>query len=205
MTAIFLSAAVVLISATSGICLAEDQKTLRLQNATPDTFDNTSEIRDIYGPIVLPEPFNWLPYLTALLAILFFCIFFIFYLKKRKPSVAASVPPHETALAELVHARRYIENNHSLQYAQRISEILRTYIERRFQIRVTRQTTVEFLMEAQRDQDGQLYGYRESLKKCLELCDLAKYARKAATRANMEDMEESVRFFIKDTVEAKEE
>ncbi len=205
MTAIFLSAAVVLISATSGICLAENKNSLRLQNATPDTFDKTTDVLDIYGPILLPEPFNWLPYLSALLVILLFCIFFIVYLKKRKPSIAASAPPHETALAELVEARRYIENNQSLQYAQRISAILRTYIERRFHIRVTRQTTVEFLLEAQRDQDSQLYRYKESLKKCLELCDLAKYARKATTRANMEDMEESVRSFIKDTVEAKEE
>ena len=180
----------------------DNQPPLQPQN---QQVHSSADIHDIYGPVMLPEPFNWIPYMLAFALILIAGGCFFFYFRKQKQIPEPAIAPHETALAELVQARKYIESDQSLQYSQRVSEILRVYIERRFNIHMTRQTTHEFLSLAQHEETGLLHHQRESLKRCLEQCDMAKYARKTVARTGLEEMESKVHQFIQETMEAKEE
>ncbi len=175
-----------------------------LQQKNQQAVDSSADIHDIYGPVMLPEPFNWIPYMLAFVLILIAGGCFFFYFRKQKQIPEPAIAPHETALAELVQARKYIESDQSLQYSQRVSEILRVYIERRFNIHMTRQTTHEFLSLAQREETGLLHHHRESLQRCLEQCDMAKYARKTVARTGLEEMESKVHQFIQETMEDKE-
>lgn len=168
-----------------------------------------TDIYDIYGPLPLPDPIGWLPFVIAgiLLIAILSLLLFLFY-KRKKKSVIPSIPPHVTALAELEKARKYLINNQSLIYAERISEILRRYIEKRFTISSTRQTTSEFLYTIQRTVSGDgsaLLPFRDELSKCMLQCDLAKYAHKTTDIASMEEMENGVQRFIDSTKPSEEE
>ncbi len=188
------------------ICLpvsAIGQNDLMLQhpNTPPATAKN--HFYDIYGPVLLPDPVNWALYIAAgvaAAAVIALAVFFLKRRKKKKPETV--VAPHQAALAELASARAYLERGQSLLYAQRISEILRDYIEKRFSIRSTRQTTSEFLLSIQAEQESKparLLPFEKSLAHCLNQCDLAKYACKTTGREQMEEMEKSIRCFIEDT------
>jgi hypothetical protein len=165
-------------------------------------FMSAEDIQDIYGPLPLPEPSAWPLYLAAALggAILLGLLFF--YLKNKTKKELPRIAPHQTALADLQAARSYLEEEHSLFYAERVSEILRHYVEQRFAIHSTRQTTTEFLQSIRRGQGSTpaLLPHAESLQLCLEQCDLAKYAHKPANIKQMEEIETSIRHFIEKTI-----
>lgn len=185
---------------------ADEHNMLKLQPGKQQSIDSAADIHDIYGPLILPEPLNLLPYLFVLLAIaLTLGCAFLLYSKRQKSTAPPPNAPHKTALAELALARKYIESNQSLQYSQRVSEILRTYIEKRFNIQMTRQTSTEFLSAIQEDKSGPLLENRDTLGRCLELCDMAKYARKTIDKSNLQEMEKSIQFFVEETMEAHEE
>ncbi len=159
------------------------------------------DIHDIYGPLPLPEPAVWPLYLAAVLGGVILLALLVYYLKSRKKKVSPRIAPHQTALADLRAARTYLDAEHSLLYAERISEILRRYVEQRFAIHSTRQTTTEFLQSIRGGQGSTpaLLPHAESLQVCLEQCDLAKYAHKPANIEQMEKIEISVRHFIEKT------
>ncbi len=189
-----------------GLGSADESNVLKLQPDGQQSIDSAADIHDIYGPLMLPEPINLLLYSMIFLAIvLLLGCAFLLYSKRQKSTVPPPDAPHKTALAELVLARKYIEKNESLQYSQRVSEILRTYIEKRFNIQITRQTTTEFLSAIQQDASLALLEYRDTLGRCLELCDMAKYAHKTIDKSNLLDMEKSIQLFVEETMEAREE
>jgi hypothetical protein len=166
------------------------------------------DIHDIHGPIALPEPLTWLYYVAAVLIILALLIIWFIVHRKRKPQTVHEIPIHETALAELARARKYLEQNLSLKYAQKASLILRNYLERRFDIHSTRQTTTEFLAsfdQLSSSSQAMLQPYRQSLQICLEQFDLAKYAHKTTEQETMEQLEESIRNFIQETTPKESE
>ena len=161
------------------------------------------EIYDIYGPLPLPDPINWLPYIIAgILLLLIASVLFYYFRKKKKTKIIPAVPAHITALTELELAREYRVNNQSLIYAERISEILRRYIEQQFNIGSTRQTTSEFLNSIQENTSSigsGLVAHRDQLCKCMQQCDMAKFAHKTTDKGSMEEMEDGVRQFIDST------
>ncbi len=166
------------------------------------------DIHDIYPPLLLPDQIPWVPWIIAGALLIIILLLLFFYLKRKKKTVIPSVPPHITALADLQRAREYLTNNQSLIYAERISEILRRYIEKRFTISSTRQTTMEFLQAIQlaaNNIGSELLPHKEELSRCMEQCDMAKYAHKTTDRANMEEMEDGVRRFIDSTKPSEED
>jgi len=166
---------------------------------TPAT---NEELRDILGPIPLPE--SQIPWLLAggiLLLLLAGALFF--FLRRRKKKEAPSLLAHEIALAELARARKLITAGKGLAYAQRLSALLRQYIESRFRVSSTRQTTAELLKRLQTG-DGateEIMVHLDPLQTCLQQCDLAKFAHLPPDQSAMESMESSVCHFIESTTE----
>lgn len=188
---------------------AAQDSDLVLQN-TPDQLQDThlSDIYDIYGPLPLPNQTNWILYgIAAVIVLLILAALYYLFIQKRTKPAVPPIPPQITALAALAQAREYLTSNQSLLYAERISEILRSYIEQRFNIRSTRQTTSEFLLSMQvehRNDHIQLLPHQDALKKCMQQCDMAKYAHKKADIETMEEMEKGVRSFIEETMVEEE-
>ncbi len=166
----------------------------------------SEEFYDIYGPLPLPGAPNWPLYLGAAAVAVILVALIVYYLRRPGSTPRQQIQPHTEALAELAQARDLLEENASVAYAARASAILRQYIEQRFALSSTSRTTGEFLAAveaAKSSADSPLHQHRQLLGAFLHQCDLAKYAGKTATRAQLEEMEHTVRRFIGATVEGQ--
>ncbi len=176
---------------------------LKLQNSIPQhpQAPQFEDIRDIRDPVPLPDQRDLLLPLILGGAILLVAVLLFLFLKRKKP-LPPPPDPGAIALAGLEAARTYMVEGQPLRYAGRISEILRSYIEERFHVRSTRQTTGEFLRCLTQDKDQAetpLHAHTGSLKDCLERCDMAKFAHNSPGNSDMELMENSVRSFVATT------
>lgn len=174
------------------------------KNATslqqPQPADQPKEIRDIYGPLELTEQAGMLLYggVIALLLLLAVAVFLL--LKIRKQSTTPPTPPWEKALSELTEARKLLTPDRALLYMDRVSLILRNYVESRFGIKSTRQTTREFLSTlGSSSADSSIRNCRAELQTCLEQCDMAKFAHQIPLQQNMEMMEGAIIGFVEKT------
>ncbi len=160
------------------------------------------QLRDIHPPIALPQEPNYLLITAALLG-LFLAIGLLFWFVRNRKKAPVVPLAHETALAELMRVRRIMDIDKSLQYATEVSNILRRYVEERFRIRTTRQTSSEFFSWLTSDGSGRGRLFSEehctALKECLTRCDMAKFARLNPGISDMEKMESAVSDFVEDT------
>jgi hypothetical protein len=165
------------------------------------------DIRDIKGPVALPDNSRYLLIAVAILAAIIIAGLIFWYLKKRSRPQAPPLPPDAVALAELEKAKILMTPEQSLVYADRISTILRQYIEARFQIHSTRQTTREFF---ERLKDGttiaevDIKNHAGDLQRCLEQCDIAKFAHGTPNSNDMMQMDGAARTFIETTRQKQE-
>ncbi len=175
---------------------------LNLQNA-PQPAQNSpqvEDIRDIRGPVPAADtPRFLIPALATIALLIIAALVFFFLKRRRKPTVRVS-PPDVLALAELDQARSLMAQ--PLVYAERLSALLRQYIESRFQIRSTRQTTREFfsgLKSGTTIAKVDITHHAGDLQECMEQCDLAKFAHGTPNQERMIGMDRAVRNFIETT------
>ena len=174
-----------------------NEDTLTLQKAPgQQTTTQTEALHDIHGPVPTSE---YPPYLReaaiVLLALLLLALL-VFFLKRRKKLQPPAVPPWDKALMELAEARQLMSSGQSLLYMDQAGQILRRYIELRFAIRSTRQTTQEFFARLKDSDHSPLIEYQTELRACLEQADMAKFAHLLADEGHMQQMEDAVRAFI---------
>lgn len=161
------------------------------------------QLRDIHPPLPLPEERSYALLIAGVLIVFLVlaALFWFFRLRKKKVLLPFA---HETALADLLRARSLMTPEQALRYADELSDILRRYIEARFRIRSTRQTTKEFfscLAGNPARTETLLKEHGDSLKECLGQCDMAKFALCTPDRSSMEKMEHAVQDFIESTRE----
>jgi Domain of unknown function (DUF4381) len=162
---------------------------------------NEEVLRDIQPPMLLPEDPNYLLIAAIIVSGFLFVVLLLWFFKFRKKTVVLP-GVHEVALTELVQLRKLMTQEHAALYAAKLSDILRSYIENRFQIPSSRQTSREFFQSLNNNSidTAMLFAqHTESLKRCLDQCDLAKFAQSIPTGQNMEQMESAVQQFIKAT------
>ncbi|WP_163335962.1 hypothetical protein [Desulfopila sp. IMCC35008] len=175
---------------------------LQLVKPPGQTADTTTPatLHDIHPPVDLPEPVPYILYGSIVLALLVALGLLLFWLQKKRTKPAPVIPPGILARSELMEARSLITDSTTLNYMSRVSDILRHYIEARFNLNPTRQTTREFFnSRAITEQESPLTPYRGELKQCLESCDLAKYAHRGAQVSQLQQMEETILGFINTT------
>jgi hypothetical protein len=162
------------------------------------------ELRDIYGPVATTERPPYLLIIGIICLVLLAAAAIIWFFKKRTTPAPPPVPPWEKALLELADARRWRSPERALAYMDRVSQILRSYIESRFAIQSTRQTTREFLQSLTAVGTAlPLQTHKSALQACLEQADMAKFAHHVPEIENLEKMEEAVTSFIKKTEPAE--
>jgi len=173
--------------------------------ATPQTGDVQQELRDIYGPVASAEPVNYalIAGIGAALAAILLIIYLFLKNKKTKPTPI--VPPWEKALSDLSRARSLMTPEKGLAYMDRASLILRTYIETRFGIKSTRQTTSEFLHGLDVKNHTELKPFKKELRLCLEQADMAKFAHHLSNIDSMIQMEEGITCLVNNTRPAADE
>jgi len=156
------------------------------------------DIRDIRGPkVVLP---TWiLPAVMAGVAILVLAIYR--YRRWRRNRRARILRPYEIALRRLEEIRILMQPVSAREFSTAVSDIVRSYIEQRFKIGVTRRTTEEFLRDLVDAANTSLVRHQSLLAEFLHQCDLVKFAGMALNVQNMESLSLSARAFVLATAE----
>jgi hypothetical protein len=139
------------------------------------------ELRDIPPPEELPPVRHWWPLWLAGIALAMLTVGSILGAWELKRCLTGPPPlplPHEWALGQLarIEALNLPASGQTERYHTLMSDVLRRYLEVRFQLPASKQTTPEFLASARSlPQLGQEQQTR--LREFLERCDLAKFAR----------------------------
>jgi len=178
--------------------------------STLDQGDDNIEIKDIKGPLSLPENVA-LQILLAVIVLLLTILGLAGFLYWRKISsnkkpIVVQLRPEEIALQELKRllAENLLARGEVKTFHLRISDILRYYIENRFGIRAPERTTEEFLTElsvAQLQKNSLLGSHKALLTDFLIHCDLVKFAKHEPTTAECEKTVSICREFIEETKE----
>ena len=148
--------------------------------------DTTQAFKPIIGPLKVPITFReMLPWILGSLAAIALIVTGIWYFRKRKkkepifqlkPKVA--LPPNEKALQEFekLRIKKLWQNGKIKEYHSELTEILRRYIEDRFQVPALEQTSAEIT--------GSLYNNADcsrntldKLNRLLILADMVKFAK----------------------------
>jgi hypothetical protein len=151
-------------------------------NALP--VDTTKEIKDIKAPLGVPfSILDYWQYILGFFGLIFiaFAVWYVIKLRKKQPlfgGFRAADPPHIIALRELdgLRAEKLWQQDKTKQYYTRLTEIIRTYIERRYEIDALEMTSDEILIalkNAQMDDFSQI----ELLQKMFQTADLVKFAK----------------------------
>jgi hypothetical protein len=176
-------------------------KPVPVQVTTTITEPDLKSLRDptvIEALPPLPEarPFPWL---GVGLGVLVAAVAALIYFRRRRTR-AALVPAEQWALREFDRLRALhlpekgkIERFHTL-----LANVVRRYLEKKFQLPARRRTTPEFLdvlQSAQKLSEPQ----RAFLRDFLRSCDLAKFARVDASEKECLDWADKVRAFIQES------
>ncbi len=165
--------------------------------AAPTTVE---PLHDIHGPV---ETVNYPPYillLTVLILAVPALVALYIFIKKRRRSTPPPILPWQKALNELAEARKSFSPKESLAYMEKISLILRHYIEARFAIPSTRRTTEEFLQNMRNFHgNSPLRQFLDDLQSCLEQCDLAKFAHCPPDDQTLSKLDQDITSFIRRT------
>ncbi len=165
------------------------------------------DVEDIIGPQNMPPP-ALAPLWWSLgggLFILSAALLAVRAWRRRAAPVAAAltIPAHEIAYAELKElvAQDLVGQGLLKPFYQRVSDILRRYIENRFGLHAPERTTEEFLHELQLAESLDKEQKR-LLEAFLTHCDLVKFAAHEPSAENIQNTFDTCRDFIEQTKEA---
>lgn len=145
--------------------------------------DTTREIKDIKPIMTVPYPWREkLPYILGGLLLLALLIFLaVKYSKRKKIELPIpqkpKIPAHVRAIDALknIESQKLWQNGFAKKYHIEVSDVVRAYIEERFDIRAMEQTS---------DETIKLFGknvidgvQKEKLKYLLQLADMVKFAK----------------------------
>jgi hypothetical protein len=180
----------------------------RVDTLTSDTTSVTiasvlpAKMQDING-LAPPETFpNWwlwiVPFALALAAVLAWVGVRLYrHYRRRQELAAAPLPPWEEALEALdaLPWREWIETGQFKRYYYALSEVLKHYIERRFEFDAAEQTTTEMLANMKLRK----IPLRDDIARFFGRSDLVKYAKTVPSPDEAESAIEEVRGFVRKT------
>jgi len=156
------------------------------------------DIRDIRGPKYLLPDWLWSALLggAVLLALSVYGLW-----RWRRSRVARVLLPYEIALQRLEEIAALMSPARAREFSIAVSDIIRLYIEQRFNVTATRRTTEEFLRDLLDSSDAALARHQGLLGEFLHQCDFVKFAALSLTQQNMESLRQSARAFVLATVD----
>jgi hypothetical protein len=175
--------------------------------ATPDvpaatkSSNSDEDIRDIRGPRnVLP---GWIvAALGAGVGVLALSIYL--YWRRRRNQRMRILLPYEVALQRLEDIRALMQPSRAREFSTAVSDVVRNYIEQRFEVAITRRTTEEFLRNLIEFPVPSLARHQSLLSDFLQQCDLVKFAAMSLADQSMESLHNSARTFVLATAKTEE-
>ncbi len=180
--------------------------TVKVRSLLPEDLTDVS-LHEIKPPVPLPRSFNirfWGGLIGGVLILAVIAGIILAKARKRRKAddPGPKIPAHEAAYEALDRlVQDDLINKGAVKiFYQRISAIVRHYIEDRFSLRAPEQTTEEFLgnMETARDFPGE---YQTLLRSFLNHCDLVKFAEYQPAPDDIQKTFDSCRAFIDGTAE----
>lgn len=178
--------------------------------------ENLEQIRDIKKPIEVQ--LSWLDYVKmhyqkVLIGLIILLVIFVLYkfLTREKPDVVVvkkakpKIAPHIIALNKLydLNGKQLWQNNKVKMYYTDLSEIVREYIENRFNVPALEQTTIEIISSIQHKSEINSE-QKAALKDLLQLSDMVKFAKFKTLANENSKMYESALNFIEVTKQIEE-
>jgi HAMP domain-containing protein len=160
------------------------------------------DIRDIRGPKAVPG--SWvLPAVLAVLAgaiVVALCAYPL-WRRRHRGTRRRSLTLSEQALERLENTRPLMRPATAREFGIAASEVIRNYIEKRFDVIATQRTTEEFLQTLLQSSNETLARHRSLLEEFLHQCDLVKFAGASLAVTDMESLFRSARGFVLETGE----
>ena len=157
------------------------------------------DIRDIRGPKAVPG--SWV--LPAVLAgaIVFALCAYAVWRRRHRGTRRRSLTLSQQALESLENTRPLMRPATAREFGIAASEVIRNYIEKRFDVIATQRTTEEFLQTLVQSSNETLARHRPLLEEFLHQCDFVKFAGVSLTVTDMESLLRSARGFVLETGE----
>lgn len=157
-----------------------------------------ADIRPVKGPIDIPSGWAWLGWTIGLVALaaLAWLAWRRFLKARAKPKPKIVIPPHRKAKDRLRAAAELMSDPY--RYCSLVSDVIRTYLEERFELHAPDRTTEEFLDEL-RTSNSLSEPQKESLEAFLNQCDMVKFARYEPTEPELRALLDSAMRLIEET------
>jgi hypothetical protein len=157
------------------------------------------DIRDIRGPKVVHG--SWvLPAVLAGAIVVALCAYTL-WRRRHRESHRRSLTLSEQALEGLENTRPLMRPATAREFGIAASEVIRSYIEKRFDVIATQRTTEEFLQTLLQSSNEALARHRSLLEEFLQQCDFVKFAGASLAVTDMESLFRSARSFVLETGE----
>ena len=155
------------------------------------------DIRDIRGPKAVPG--SWLlPAVLVAALLVALCVAYAIW-RRRHRGAPRSLSLLEQTLERLERAKALMQPATAREFGIAASEVIRNYIEKRFEVIATQRTTEEFLQTLLRSSNETLARHRSRLAQFLQQCDFVKFAGASLTVTDMEALFQSARGFVLET------
>ena len=178
--------------------MASTNSALVLPAQTGGTNLLDADIRPLKGPVEIAGSYAWLWWIaiataTALIA---WILWRKFRIKNNLIKPAVVFPPHRRAKDRLRGASELISDPYA--FCSLVSDVLRAYVEERFDLKAPERTTEEFMEELRAS--TKLRGdHKLLLEDFLARCDLVKFARFEPTVPELEALLDSAYRFVDET------
>ena len=177
--------------------------TLTVASLLGGEFDPAA-IRDIKGPVTIDVGWAWWWIVAACAAGAMALLGALTLWRHRARRMALPLPAHEWALAQLDALERDAlpDTGQTHAFWVRLSDIVRQYVERRFDLRAPERTTPEFLHEA-RASASLSEDHRTLLAQFLRMADMVKFAGVRPAARDCDSALDTARTFVRQTVPAE--
>lgn len=156
------------------------------------------DIRPVKAPVAIPSGWAWLWWtLGALvLAAAAYWLWRYWQKKRRQPTPEIIIPPHRRARERLRGALALLDQPEP--FCVLVSDVIRQYLEERFELHAPDRTTEEFLSELQFN-PVLTPTQKLSLGDFLGRCDLVKFARYDPTQAELKALYDAAMRLVDET------
>ena len=156
------------------------------------------DIRDIRGPKAVPG--SWLlPVVLVAALLVALCVAYAIWRRRHRGARPRSPTLLEQTLERLERTKALMQPATAREFGIAASEVIRNYIEKRFEVIATQRTTEEFLQTLLQSSNETLARHRSLLAQFLQRCDFVKFAGASLAVTDMEALFQSARGFVLET------
>jgi len=159
------------------------------------------DIRDIRGPKAVPAASRLVIAVIVGVIIVTLCAAYMIRRRHHHGAPRRNLTLSEQTLERLEGTKPLMQPATAREFGIAASEVIRNYIEKRFNVIATQRTTEEFLQALLQSSNEALARHRSLLAEFLQQCDFVKFAGASLAVTDMEALYQSARGFVLQTGE----